>query len=288
MAETTLPYMLEFFTGTEKLFGCKLLYTSKIARVFANENEEVLWKKRSVNELTDLIENKTYVPGNEFSFLKNKYAFVKQGGFVDVPAFLNKTKKYLQENTSLAEETFDHSGLSITENEVSYKDITAGKIIFCQGYLTHNNPYFNRVKLKPAKGEVLEIYCEELKINSVLNKDIFILPLPEKNCFKVGATYNWTDLNDTPGEEAKNYLLEKLNHLIPYPFKVLKQLGGVRPAATDRRPVMGFHPQHNKMGIFNGFGTKSVMLAPYFAKHFCSFMENKTELLHEVNVNRFF
>jgi len=295
MAEKTLPYMFEFFEEAEKLFNIKLLHPTKIARIFSNENEELLWKKKAVNELSDVIDSKIHVsssevenPENYFSFLKNNYAFVKQGGFVDVPEFLIQTKKYLEKQNSFLNETFDYSAFSVNENTIEYKNFSADKIIFCEGHLSAKNPWFNKIKLKPAKGEVLTIYCEELKTDSVINKDIFILPLPEKHHFKVGATYNWDDLTDIPTEEAKNSLIEKLDHLLPYSYKIIAHQAGVRPSTIDRRPVLGFHPEHASLGIFNGFGTKSVMLAPYFAKHFCSFIENKTELIHEVNVKRFF
>jgi glycine oxidase len=286
MADTTLPYMFDFFMEAEKLFTTKLIHKSKITRVFANENEESLWKKKAVNELSDIIAGEIHSPENELNFLTNNYAYVTQGGFVDVPEFLKQTKHYLEKRDSLVNDTFDFSSLS--QNEIKYKEVSADKIIFCQGHLSTQNKFFFQIKFKPAKGEVLIIYCEELKTTSVINKDIFILPLPDKNYFKVGATYNWDDLTDIPTEEAKKSLLEKLKSLLPYPFKIIKHEAGVRPSTIDRRPVIGFHPEHKNIGIFNGFGTKSVMLAPWFAKHFCSFMENKTELLHEINCKRFF
>jgi glycine oxidase len=288
MAGTTLLYMFDFFTAAEDLFKTKLIHKSKITRVFSNENEETLWKKKAVNELSDVIAGGIHAPQNELNFLMNNYALVTQGGFVDVPEFLKQTRHYLEKRDSFVNETFDFSLLSPNENEIRYKDVSAHKIIFCQGHLSTQNKFFEQIKFKPAKGEVLTIYCEELKTTSVVNKDIFILPLPEKNNFKVGATYNWDDLTDIPTEEAKNSLLEKLKPLLPYSFKIIKHEAGVRPSTIDRRPVIGFHPEHKNIGIFNGFGTKSVMLAPWFAKHFCSFMENKTELLHEINCKRFY
>lgn len=297
MAEITLPYMFGFFDYAEKLFNTKLLHQSKIVKVFSNENEEMLWKKKYANELNGVIDGKIINSSKDddsqseagaLSFLKSNYAFVTQGGFADVAHFLTCTKNHLEKQNSLLSETFHFNLFSISENEVKYKNITAHKIIFCQGHLSVQNPFFSSIKFKPAKGEVLTIYCEDLKTTSVINKDIFILPLPEKNHFKVGATYNWDDLTDTPTEDAKHALLEKLKALIPYPYKVIKHEAGVRPSVIDRRPVIGFHPEHRNVGIFNGFGTKSVMLAPWFAKHFCSFMQNNTELLHEINCKRFF
>jgi len=296
MAETVLPYMSEFFTSAENLFGIKLLHPTKIVRIFLDENEEAIWRKKSVNGVSNLIDSKINQVGSsevgntqkDFSFIKSNYSFVKQGGFVDVFNFLTYTKNYLQKQNSFLNETFTYSDVSMDEKEVRYKNVAADKIIFCEGHLAVKNPWFNKVKFKPAKGEVLTIYCEELKTDSVITKDIFILPLPEKNHFKIGATYNWDDLTDIPTEEAKNSLLEKLKNLLPYPYKLLDHQAGVRPSTLDHHPAIGFHPEHKTLGFFNGFGTKSVMLVPYFAKHFCNFMENRTELLREVNVKRFF
>jgi glycine oxidase len=288
MAETTLPYMFAFFAEAEQLFGTKLVHQNKIARIFTNENDEDLWKKKSVNDLADVISGEILSPEKEFSFLKHNYAFVTQGGFVNVSEFLTHAKNHFEKQDSFLDETFDESEMYIDKNEIQYKDIIAKQIIFCQGHLSSRNQFFPQIKFKPAKGETLTIHCEELKTTSVLNKDIFILPLREKNHFKVGATYNWDDLTDVRTEEAKNSLLEKLKSILPYSFKIVKHEAGVRPATIDRRPVMGFHPEYKNIGIFNGFGTKSVMLAPWFAKHFCSFMENKEELLHEINCLRFF
>ncbi|MGZ4068384.1 MAG: NAD(P)/FAD-dependent oxidoreductase, partial [Bacteroidia bacterium] len=290
MAEKTLPYMLEFFHEMEKLLGKKLVYPTKIAKVFSNENEENLWRKKAANELAETIDKNIYnsTEDETLAFIKGNYSFVTAGGYVDVPGFLTLTQNYLREKDSLIPETFDTDLFSENENGVRYKDVAAGKIIFCQGHLSVNNPYFSEVKFKPAKGEVLTIYCEDLKATSVVTKDIFILPLAQKHHFKIGATYDWDDMTDAPTEKAKDSLEEKLKLFLPYSYKIVDHQAGVRPSTIDRRPAIGFNPEHKNTGIFNGFGTKSVMLAPWFAKHFCRFMDNKEELLHEVNCKRFF
>ncbi len=176
----------------------------------------------------------------------------------------------------------------ISENEIRYKNFTCDKLVFCEGHLATQNPFFKELKFKPAKGEVLTIYCEELKTTSIINKDFFILPLPEAHCFKVGATYNWLDFTDNTTEKAKQTLIEKIDSVIPFPYKIIKQQAGVRPSTIDRRPVMGFHATHKNMGVFNGFGTKAVMLAPYFSKHFCNFIFLNQELFLDVDVKRFY
>jgi len=271
-------------TKLETKFSTTLVQPVKVARFVENENEEILWKQKSLNELNEFISPDVFSPENGMTFTKNNYSYVKQAGFIDVANFLLHTRNHLENQNALVEEKLDYKAISPEGENMVYKNISCSKIIFCEGYLYKENPWFNTLPFKPAKGEVLTIYCEELLTTSILNKDIFILPLPEKHHFKVGATYNWDDLTDKTTTEAKSELEKKLKKLIPYIFKVLKHEAGVRPASIDRRPIMGFHNENRNLGIFNGFGTKGVMLAPYFAKHFFSFIENKSRFCQELCV----
>jgi glycine/D-amino acid oxidase-like deaminating enzyme len=120
----------------------------------------------------------------------------------------------------------------------------------------------------------------------ILNKGVFILPLGN-NLFKVGATYNWDQLHDQPDENAKAELLSKLKKIVPYEFEVINHESGVRPAVIDRRPVIGSHPKHYSLIVFNGFGTKAVMLVPYFANILAQHLIEKLPLHEETNLSRF-
>ena len=62
---------------------------------------------------------------------------------------------------------------------------------------------------------------------------------------------------------------------------------GIRPTVNDRRPLIGLHPEHRSLGVFNGLGTKGVMLAPFFAKQFAGFLEHALPLNKEVDIARF-
>ena len=289
MADKTLPAMFEFFRDAEELLNTKLIHQKKIARVFASEQEEMLWKKKAINELSDFIEPGICSATDAYAFLNSNYGRVAEAGFLDVPAFLAHTRKYLEQQGALVNEVFIYENVIVQEHEIIYKNrLCCDKLVFCEGHLVTQNPFFKELKFKPAKGEVLTIYCKALKVDSIINKDFFILPLPEAHCFKVGATYNWLDLSDAISKEAKNNLVEKLDAFIPFPYKIISQQAGVRPATVDRRPVMGKHTQYKNMYVFNGFGTKAVMLAPYFAKHFCNFIFLNQKLFVDVDVKRFY
>jgi len=76
-----------------------------------------------------------------------------QSGNLDVRTFLNATKDYLLANNSLINEVFDYGALKADET-ISYKTISAKRIVFADGYLVKNNPFFCYLPFKPAKGQM--------------------------------------------------------------------------------------------------------------------------------------
>ncbi len=288
LADELIPELLDFYSHCEKEFNTTLITKRKIIKSFTEEQEKNLWLKKAETE-------NRFLENNVYEHLKisdteslNSYSHVLDAGNLDMNAFLNESKKYIEENQNYIEDDFDHTHLKTTETGIEYKTITADHITFCEGYLVHKNPLFNWIPMKPAKGEVITIRCENLFLeHNILNKGIFILPLGD-NTYKVGATYEWENLNDVPTEQKKRELIEKLNTVINIPFEILKHEAGVRPSVSDRRPVVGKHPELNHHFIFNGFGTKAVMLAPYFAKQLVKHFQTGSEIDKEVDPKRFF
>jgi len=283
MADELIPSLNEFYTEAEITTNTSFVEERKIAKLFTEEQEINLWKKKSTEEMQNYLTTTIYEMQHP---LLSKYAIVKQAGNIDTKAFLNATSTYLQQKNSYINEVFDYSLVQLSENGIVYKSTSASQIIFCEGYLIHQNPYFNYLPFKPAKGDVLTIFCKSLSIDFVLNKGIFIMPLGN-HLFKIGATYNWQNIHDAPSETAKEELISKFKKIVSYPFELITHESGVRPSVIDRRPVLGTHPKHSNIKLFNGFGTKAVMLAPYFAKHFCDYLFDKKALLKEVDVKRF-
>ena len=85
----------------------------------------------------------------------------------------------------------------------------------------------------------------------------------------------------------KSKLIEKLNNILTVPYDVVDHKAGIRPTVSDRKPLIGFHPEHPSVGIFNGMGTKSVMIAPYFAKQFADHLVHNKPLDALADVQRF-
>lgn len=288
LASALVAELISFYTACETLFNTKLLHHRNIIKPFTEEQEKKLWLKKSQ-------ENHTFLDTNLYTNFKlspqqnfDNYSKVKNAGNIDLATFLEYTQRYLKENQSYLKELFIHADLIINPDSIHYKSISAKHIIFCEGYLISQNPYFNWIPMKPAKGETLTIRCEGLNLeNDIFNKGIFLMPLGN-HTYKVGATYAWDDLNDKPTDPKKQELESKLKELLKVPFTVISHDAGVRPSVIDRRPVIGVHPEHKNCYLFNGFGTKAVMLAPYLAKEFIQHFTQKTLIDPEVNVARFY
>ena len=285
-ADELVPAADKFYNEAETLFKKKIHYKKNIVKLFVNEEEKKLWetkKQKAEGKYLSEIFNGSDLPAQ---VMENKgYAEVTGSGWVDVKIFLDETRNYLSKNNLLKEEIFDHSLIKEGASHREYKSIQAKKIIFCEGYKATENPYFKYLSFKPAKGEVLTIRIKNFTIEKALNKGVFILPVGN-NIFRVGATYQWDDLNDITTEKAKEELIEKLKKVIDAPFEIIEHKAGVRPATKDRRPFIGFHPQHSNIGIFNGMGTKAVMLAPYLAGNLIDHIENDIALDTEADIKR--
>jgi glycine oxidase len=119
-----------------------------------------------------------------------------------------------------------------------------------------------------------------------LKSSIFVIPM-EGDHYLVGSTYEWTDKTNIPTSEAKSQLLEKLERLVTCDFEVVNQRAGIRPTVSDRRPLVGRHPNHQKMYVLNGLGTRGVLIAPAMAEALSTFIETDAPLPEEIDISRF-
>ena len=289
LADDIVPFLNTFYTNCEQRVNSKLITQRQLLKPFTEEQEKTLWLKKAGLELGEFLDGTIYdntFPELTHCKISNQFGVVKQSGNLNMPEFLRTTDLFFKDQ--LLEEIFDHASLEINSDFVSYKNIKAKNIIFCEGYLVKNNPLFNWIPLKPAKGEVLTISAPELKLkDQILNKNGFIMDL-ENGTYKLGATYEWQELTEEPTKKGLTELTDKLLQLITCNYTITKHEAGVRPSSVDRRPIIGSHPKHTNLYVFNGLGTKGVMLAPYFAKKFVNFYLQKEDLPKDVNIDRFY
>ena len=213
---------------------------------------------------------------------------ILHGGFVNMKAAVFNYRNYLEEKDLLIQTSFDHFEITEQADRVEYKEISADRIIFCEGRYIAQNPFFSWIPMKPTKGQMLTVKVSPpLASERIYNQHFYMFPTDTEHVFRLGATYDWNDLNEDPTEAAKEDLISKVKRALNVEMKVLEHDAAIRPNVRDRRPVLGKHPENKNLLLFNGMGSKGVMLAPYFAKHFVSHIYEDTELNPEVSLNRF-
>lgn len=288
-ANELIDFLIPFYQNIEIKTNSSFLSQRLLIKNFYEQQEIDLWNKKANENLSEFLQCPITFSKDlnlSGSKLTEKVGIVNRAGNINTLQYIKATLNYFKEYYE--EQTFLHNSLNVSNNNINYNHENYKNVIFCEGYLIKENPFFNFIKLKPAKGELLNIKAENLNINnSIINKDGFIFKKNDSE-FIVGSTYSWDELNENITETAKAELINKLNQLITCNYQIKSQCAGVRPSSTDRRPIIGPHPKFKNLYVFNGLGAKGVMLAPFLANNFVNFYLNKESLIEDVHVNRFY
>ena len=289
MADTALPYAFQFYSDYKTETGDEVFHKMDALEVTGTVHEFNEWTRRMEEQnlnhyFRDDAPNYLY-RGKIRDFIK--LVRITSSGWMDIPLFVRGIRNLFEKENNFINELFDEQELIISENDISYQDIKAKKIIFCEGYRCLKNKFWNFLPLIPAKGEIVVIKCPELPQDFILLSGMFIVPIGNQE-FRCGATYEWKFEDELPTETGKSKLLEMLNAVLNVNFEITEHTSGVRPTVKDRRPIIGMHPDFSNVGIFNGLGTKGVSLAPYFANQLVEYLENDGLLMSEVDVRRFY
>jgi len=288
MAEKIFPELQQFYTHAEKLLGHRFFYPQPIYRPFLSFAEQNEWMGKSVDHtLRDYIQE-VFTQSRHGNQVHDPFGGIvlKECGYLDVLSFLNHVRNHLLSAHAYVSEWFDESQLEIKPQGVSYKNTGAGKIIFCNGTALNQSTTIRAVPIRLLKGETLVIETEE-KLELIYNRGVYMVPMQEKNRYKVGATYESRLLTPETTGAGREELRQKLDELLKIPYRIISQDWGFRPTTPDRKPILGGHPFSENVVIFNGLGTKGVSLAPYFSGQLMDWLLDKIEIQPEVNINRF-
>ncbi len=288
-ADVLFPFLASFYQQLETQLGEQFLQFKPIYRPFRSVEEQ----NEGISQTSSPDLDKFIQPVLNTSlfaeFAQNEWGGLatKHSGYVAVSHLLKASRRYLESREVLINSNLDTAELQISDTDVTWKGIRARKIIFCEGTHAIHNPYFNWLPFRQVKGQLLTVEIQAQIPDYIFKQGVFLVPLPN-NTAKVGATYEWRELNWEPSAKARQELTEKLEQWLKPAYRITGQQVGIRPATADRRPFFGLHPEYSSLGIFNGLGSKGVSMAPYYAHHFAEFLENGKELDKEVNINRYF
>ncbi len=243
-----LPEALEFYIALEGLLATTFWHPLPILRLAGDEKE---WSKMLA---------KTARP-DVACWLSNNGAPVDAdgwlgaleltgGGRLDTRAFLDGSREF-----------FRQRGI-YQQADVSPEE-TGGQRIWCDGaagllkgrYGTH----------RCAKGEILTLRAEGWDQAHIrIGAGGWLVPLGNGH-FKVGSTYEWDQLDETPTEAGKEKVMTIARRLGGnVDCELLAHEAGIRPILRRSEPLIG--PLGNGDWMFNGLGSKGSLSAPSMAR----------------------
>lgn len=286
-AKHQLTEAMPFYDALAEKLNAIIDVKVPVYRRFSNIEEQNGWFEAADKPgLSDFVIPKVHSYKNPNITSDYGFGEVADTGRIDTKKLLEHYTIFAAQKGVLRKETVAYSAFEISATEIRYKDLVAKHIVFAEGYGLANNPWFNYLPLQGTKGELLTIKAPNLKEEHVIKSAVFIIPLGN-DLYRVGATYKWKDKTNTPTEEAKTELLEKLNTFLHCEYEVVSHVAGIRPTVADRRPLLGQHPVHKNMYVLNGFGSRGVMIAPMASKALFKNIACGEKLPSEIDIARF-
>lgn len=277
MIDDLLPVMHQFYSGISSNLNIELDRKISFFKKVPNEDYEKWWNEKLLDA-----EFESYI-----GTIENGLAPVFKAGIIDCESLKTKYESWLSNKGLLLNETFNFAQFELSENTSIYKGETFDKVIFCDGPYAAQNPFFDWLPFNLCQGEWIIIKTENEIESDVINAKTNVIPLG--NChYKLSSTYSWKTLDWNPSETAKSELIENFEKLYPVSYEIVEHIAALRPTVADRRPYLGAHPEHKQIFIFNGLGSKGVMLAPYFSKELIDHILFGKDLMDEVNISRHF
>lgn len=286
-AKEQLQIALPFYKELEKKFNSTYSYKVDIYRIFKSVEEQNNWFLACDKiMLQDFMIPKIIKNNNEWINAPFNFGKLINTGRIDVKKLVSDYRDLLINNNVFKHEKFLYNNIEFYNDYIVYNNLKSKKIVFCEGFGLKENPFFNYLPMREAKGELLTIHAPNLKVDFLIKAAVFVLPIGG-DMYKVGATFNWKDKTKTPTIEGKEELITKLNSFINCKYKIIDHTAGIRPTVSDRRPLVGKHKKHKQLAILNGLGTRGVMIAPLMAKKLFQYIENEIPLDNEISIERF-
>jgi glycine/D-amino acid oxidase-like deaminating enzyme len=287
MIDTVMPFAVQAYEEIGIFLEQKLVAQKDIIDFFPSAQMRDAFA-------TKLSENDTYLhtyPNqNHFNQYFN-YDFgcgkISPVYIADINTVISRWRQIIKEKNMLQEEAFDNGLLRLKEDGISYQNITAEKIIFCDGISSMQYDWFQALPFSPSKGEALIIESEELTNEHIFKKGFMLAPLFQKNLYWVGSSYQWEFEHENPSSEFYDQAKTHLDNWLKVPYKILDHKAALRPSTLERRPFVGFHPLYKAVGILNGMGTKGTSLGPFFANQLTQHIVYDFPITSEAAVQRF-
>ncbi len=286
-ADEQIDLALPFYRRLEKELKIKFDHILPVKRLIHSAEEQNNWfAALDKPKVGSFLSSQLTTPDSENFKSPFGLGEVLDSGRIDTKSLITGFTALLEKNGQLIDEHFDYNVLELNPDSVSYKNLVAKRLVFCEGSGLLNNPFLKYLPLRGNKGELLRIKAPDLKLEFILKSSMFFIPLGNDE-YLVGATYNRQFNSEKPSKAAREEIEKHIRKIIGLNYDILEQTSGIRPTVKDRRPLVGIHPEFSSIAVLNGLGSRGVLIAPYLAHILYDHLENNTTLPDEIDIARF-
>lgn len=284
MSDTALPLSLDFFRAWQAELGLEIVHLLPVTKLFPNKGAANDFAARSAApEFEHTLSTDPHADGDALEPTFG-YGTVAGGGYVELGHLLDEVRQRWLKEGIVQHEVWDESALVLGPNGVSYKGYEAKGAVVCTGHQLLDSPLFGYLPILRTQGEVLEVTSPRT-YKGIVNNGRWSIPIGPGR-FRIGSTYVWHINDPSPTQKGKDELLSKLEPVLG-DMSVVNHKGGIRPAVSDRRPLLGTHPKQNKLHVFGGLGTRGVMIAPMCADWMVDHLLDNKALPADADIFRF-
>ena len=276
--EVLLPAARRRLAAVAGLLGRSIHRDTPILRYLVGDWPQQAWQRRRHDPaFADYL-----APGPE-----PRSVWVRGGAVVDTVALLDDVAAWLAERGALLRERLDPGEVVEDAAGIWWRGRRAERVVFCEGAALRGNPWFPDVRLRPVKGQVLEGWAPALP-DYPINRGKTLVPL-DAHRFRLGATYDREDAGAEPTAAGHQALTAGLAGLVADPegVTITRHMAGWRPTSPDGLPLLGRHPHRQRIALFNGLGSKGLLLGPYYAERLAEALVTGGPVPAEAAWNRF-
>lgn len=262
--EELLPVARAHYGAAEKLLGDGFYHERPLVRLFRDPREVQWWRGRAGEPGLDRWVDPDAALVNTAQFHSEFGGFVQRGsGWLDTARYLDASRAFFETRGAWRQGVVREEEIEPLDNGVRRAGEDFSHVVFCRGADERTGSrFFSWLEFDCARGVIATLKAG-LEEDRIINRGCWLLPRGTGD-WRAGSTYEF-DLN-TPMEASLAGLREKLALLLRIPFTIDGAEAGIRPIIKHRQLVLGPHPAHRRVCVFNGLGSKGVLRAPFFAR----------------------